>query len=195
MGLQLTSMVQTAAGPFSFVIAPGGVTVGILNQGTSQIATGLQPAVSEPVTIVSQSGTQGETGAPGASGAPGSGVGGGPTFPDFYASDSATNEVVDESLCNFALYPTGTRTINFTCLAKVPGGGTGTVTVRLGGTDETIDGAVIATASITSASTYQTITAAGTFTNPGSPQLLKLTIQSSADGLDVLVKGVEVSIL
>jgi hypothetical protein len=195
MGMQLTVNATTAAGPFAFVAAIGDVSVGFLNRGLAQLSTGLQPAISQPVTIISQSGTQGPPGIPG----PGGGfVGGGggaqPSFGDFYAHDGVVEKVLDESLHDFSRDAAGTLTVELTCLARVPSGGTGTIAIRIGGTDWAIDGASALTASVTSTGAYEAIHTTGTFTNPTGQSLIKLTLQSSVEGDDLLVKAVEVAI-
>jgi hypothetical protein len=195
MGLNLRVQGESADGPFTFIASIGDVSVEFLNQGNPQVPLVGQAAVAQQVTLISQTGPQGNPGIQGAGG--GGGISGGalvaPSFDGVYASDVTTESVMDESLGNFT--PGGaTLTVHLTCYGKVPSGGTGTVAIRVGGTDEGIDGVVVVSAAISSVSSYQTITTSATFSNPGGTQPVKLTLQSSATGDDVIVKGVEVSI-
>jgi len=196
-GAQVTQIFlsgTSSSGPFSMVIPVSQLSQGLLNRGLVGAAPAGASAVSEPITIVSQTGQQGAPGVPGASVGGGSGGGLVPNLDGFYASDVASEQFADGDQVDFSRLTSNPVALEFSFLGQVPSGGTGTVRIRVGGTAGALDGTVVATATITTSGSYATIGNTVTFTKPSGIQQVKLTIQSSTDGLDVLVKQVNVSL-
>lgn len=183
-------------GPFAFVIPIDQISQAMLNRGLAGAAPVGSAAVFEPVTIVTQTGPPGANGAPGPGG--GAGTGGAaslvPELDGFYASDTAAETFMDGDQVDFNRLAANTVTIAFSFLAEMPSGGTGTVRFRVGGTQGQTNGTLVATATVTSSGSYETISNAAAFAKPTGLQQVKLTMETSAGGLDCLVKQVNVSI-
>jgi hypothetical protein len=185
---------QSSSGPFAMVIPVSQLSQGLLNRGLVGAAPVGASAVSEPITIVSQTGPQGPAGASGASVGGGGGGGLVPNLDGFYASDVASEQFADGDQVDFSRITSNPVSLEYSFLGQVPSGGTGTVRFRVGGTAGALDGTVVATATVTTSGSYATIGNTVTFTKPSGIQQIKVTIQISTDGLDVLVKQVNVSL-
>jgi hypothetical protein len=190
MGLLMNVKGMSATGPFAFVASVGDMTVDLLKQGLANDVPATQgEIVGQTVTVVSQSGSDGQAGpagAPGESG--GSSADVQPDFDGLYATDAASESLFKEAIADFTVLPSGALTISFSAFARALGGSTGTFRLRVGGTDGVADGTILATLSATSSS-FQMLTTSGSYTNPASRVLVKLTGQSSANGMDVQVKS------
>jgi hypothetical protein len=189
MSLTLNIKGTSATGPFGFIAGIGDVTVDMLKQG---IDTGVPASqgdiVGQTITVVSQSGADG---AAGAAGAPGESGGTSDVQPDFdglYATDVAAESLLKEVIADFTVLASGPLAISFSAFARALDGATGTFRLRVGGSEGSADGTLLATLSVSSSS-FQMLNTSGTYTNPMNRSLVKLTGQSSANGLDVQVKS------
>jgi hypothetical protein len=189
MSLTLNIKGTSATGPFGFIAGIGDVTVDLLKQG---IDTGVPASqgdiVGQTITVVSQSGADG---AAGAAGAPGESGGTSDVQPDFdglYATDVAAESLLKEVIADFTVLASGPLAISFSAFARALDGATGTFRLRVGGSEGSADGTLLATLSVSSSS-FQMLNTSGTYTNPMNRSLVKLTGQSSANGLDVQVKS------
>ena len=122
-------------------------------------------------------------------------AGGGSTF-DF-ASDglqdaTGTETWRDERVCDFTAASSPNFAVMFAGLGMSTGG-TGIARVRIGGTSHATDGTVVAIAFLIGA-TFTVFTTRQTAVNPGTPALLKLTVQSSSNTQKAQIKGVTISI-
>jgi hypothetical protein len=189
MPLTLSVKGTSATGPFGFIAGIGDVTVDLLKQG---IATGVPVSqgdiVGQTITVVSQSGMDGPAGP---AGAPGEGGGTSDVQPDFdglYATDVAAESLLKEVIADFTVLASGPLAISFSAFARALDGATGTFRLRVGGSEGSADGTLLATLTVSSSS-FQMLNTSGTYTNPMNRSLVKLTGQSSANGLDVQVKS------
>ena len=190
MPLVIPMQITTVTGvTFPLVASVGDMSVDRLKQG---MPAGVPPTqadtVGVSVTVVSQTGADGQPGTAGAAGA----SGGSSVVADFdglFATDSTSEAVLKASLCNFGSLPSGMVTMTFTARGQTFGGAVGTWRLRLGGSDSSVDGTVLATLSITSA-TLDTISVSASFSNPNSTQVVKLTGVSSVNGLDTMLESV-----
>lgn len=186
---------RSLTGPFALVAQVGEMSIERLNAGIPGAAPTGEDAVTQTVTIISQTGTPGTPGGPGVPGAPGS-VDAAELRPDFdglHASDLDTEVLVDQQHLNLAELAASPLTIALRAWAKADGGATGTIRVRVGGTDGQPDGTMVASASIVGA-TYSSVAGQGSIANPNAVVPVKLTLQSSSLGADVLAKEVTVRI-
>lgn len=190
MPLVIPMQITTVTGvTFPLVANVGDLSVDRLKQG---MPAGVPPTqadtVGVSVTVVSQTGPDGNPGGAGAPGGPG--PGGIPAdFDGLFATDATSESVLKTSLCNFGALPTGTITMTFTARGQTLGGATGTWRVRLGGTDGVVDGTILTSLSVTSSS-FGTVSATATLTNPGGSQIVKLSGMSSVLGLDTELESV-----
>jgi hypothetical protein len=189
MGLIVNVKGTTSEGPFGFIANVGDLTVDILKQGlASGVPATQNDIVGQTVKVVSQSGMDGQAGPAGAPGANG-GIGSvTPNLDGLYTTDGTSEVLLKEVLEDFSVLPSGALAASFSAFARALGGATGTFRLRVGGTDGVADGTLIATLTATAGS-FQMLTSSGTYTNPMSRALVKLTGQSSVNGLDVQVKS------
>jgi len=188
---------ESLAGPFALVVPVGEMTVERLNQGILGPSPTGGDAVTQTVTIVTQTGAPGQPGPPGAAG-PGGSVDATelrPDFDGFYACDSMDEVVVDQSYEDCRTITGESMTLTLLARARADDGTTGTIRVRVGGTDGQPDGTVAATATVNGdpGSTYTTLNASDSLAKPEAIVPVKLTIQSS-DGGDVLLKETQVKV-
>ena len=190
MPLVIPMQIATVTGvTFPLVASVGDMSVDRLKQG---MPAGVPPTqadtVGVSVTVVSQTGPDGQ---PGEAGAPGAGWAGSISadFDGLFATDSTSEAVLKASLCNFGGLPAGLITMTFTARGQSFGGAYGTWRVRLGGSDGSVDGTVLATLAITSSS-LGNVSASASFANPNGMQVVKLTGLSSVTGLDTELESV-----
>lgn len=178
---------ETAAGPFGFVMPVGDVTTDALSQGLRlQIPVDQTGIVGGTVTVINQAGPPGEAGPAGTGGTSGAGVS--PDFDGLYATDAGSEVLFKQVLADFSTLTAGSISIAFAATIRALDGATGTFRVRVGGTDNAVDGTVLATITTTS-STFTAVSISATVTNPVGLQKCKLTGQSSSVGKDVQVKS------
>lgn len=178
---------ETAAGPFDFVMPVGDVTTDALSQGLRlQIPVDQNGIVGGTVTVINQAGPVGPAGPTGTGGAGGAGVA--PDFDGLYATDAGSEVLFKQVLADFSTLTAGSISVMFAATIRALDGATGTFRVRVGGTDNAVDGTIIATITTTS-STFTAVSTSATVTNPEGLQKCKLTGQSSSVGADVQVKA------
>ncbi len=183
--------IETADGPFELVLAATSLTVELLRvDGVVPPA----PAVVPPLNIVV---VQGERGPRGETGPPGSGGGGGgdPDIEegsDADLGDASGSEVVAwEEMVDFD--PMAAN-ITVGIVANVlSDSGTGTFRVRIGGTSGVANG-TIATSVTTTSPTFEEKDNSATISNPTGQLPLKVTILSSANGVNARVKGFTITV-
>jgi hypothetical protein len=193
MPITMPMRIETVTGvTFDMVASVQDMSVNRMNEGLPKVLPTQERTVGVTVTVVSQSGADGRPGAQGAPGANGAGANLTLDFDGPYTTDIGTESVLDPRTVNFALLPAGTLVMTVAGRGLAEGGATGTFRVRLGGTDAGVDGTILASLTVT-ASSWGTITASGTLTNPESNQLVKLSGLSSVAGLNVSLEGLSVS--
>lgn len=180
-----------ADGPFDLILLVTALTVEVLNRN--------QP------TVVAEAGTVGATinlavvGPPGPPGPAGSGGGGGGggggtldlSFPKRMGSNAGSAEVVGQLTIDFNLLPGGTITVDLTGYAS-SAAGTATIRLYVGGTSNTVDGTLVGSTTVSSASDTQ-IQIGTTMTNPTGVRLAKLVLVSSGAAVDANLLDTEVS--
>jgi hypothetical protein len=176
--------VDTATGPFSFVVQVTDLTVEVLNLGVQQTA----PATAATTVATPVPGPAGAPGGPGPAGiqgpkgdtGAGGGGGGGFTYRAHLSSTAGTEQLVDQLTVDFSKFAAGTLTLELA--ARVASStGVATFKVYVGGNYDAIDGTLVATGT-TSSATFVAAGLSGTFTNPTGIRPVKLTITSSAAG-------------
>jgi hypothetical protein len=188
MGLVLNIQGESSEGPFGFIASVGDVTVDVLKQGLPADLPATQgDVVGQTVTVVSQSGADGQAGPAGAPGAD-SGAAVEPNLDGLFATDTGNEDLHKQVLADFTRLPAGMLTLAFSAYARALGGATGTFRLRLGGTDGAVDGTLLATLTATSTS-FQMLTTSASISNPTGRVLVKLTGQSNTLGLDAQVKS------
>ena len=110
-------------------------------------------------------------------------------FPEAYVTDNTSASVVAESVEDFGSLNAGDTPARLDLWAYVATGFTGTFSLQVGGTRGVADGTTVASVSVGGTSTWQQVTASGTFTNPSTKTSLKLVMQSSGAS-DVAADGV-----
>jgi hypothetical protein len=176
--------VDTASGPFAFVVQVTDLTLEVLNLGVQQAA----PATAATTVATPVPGPAGAPGGPGPAGiqgpkgdtGSGGGGGGGFTYREHLVSTAGTEELVDQLTIDFSKFAAGTLTLE---LAARVASSTGTTTykVYVGGNYDAIDGTLVATGTTSSAS-FVAIGISGTLTNPTGIRPVKVTITSSGAG-------------
>lgn len=168
--------------PFVLVLAATNVTVSILSINGAPLAQAT-PAAPNIQLVVGPAGKDGAAGIQGGQGIPGA-AGTPQVFldgdEDTGSSQSGNEDVVYQRWVNLGDLP-GTFTAEIGGLVYSTAG-TGIFQLRLGGTKDTADGAVVGTFSTGSATPVPVdVTTAGV-TNPGGWQYVKITAKSSAPG-------------
>jgi len=180
----------TADGPFSLVLAVSAVSAAILEINGVPIVSA-EAAITGSVII----GLQGPVGPAGPAGA-GGGGGGGSVSLDLeglgpYADSSGAEVVLIQEPRDFGVLG-GTVSIELTLQAKLLSAGTGTLRVRIGGTTGNVDGATAITLT-TTATSFASISASGTLSNPTGLPLVTVSVQSPA-GIEADVQGIYVTL-
>jgi hypothetical protein len=172
-------------GPFQLVLGISEVTVAILRGGTTQTTAAPTAAAAAPVIVEAASGgARGPSGPPGASG-------GAASFELAYDDDGehliegTTETTIVSWLVNFAGAP-GTLTAALAASAKI-GTLTGTIRLRVGGTENGIDGTVIATTTVT-ATAFTAKFVNGGFANPTGQAWVKVTAAAGGASDQVYVR-------
>jgi hypothetical protein len=122
-------------------------------------------------------------------------TGGGTTFDfgsDGLQDGTGVEAWKDERVCDFTAAATPNLALVVLGLG-MSSAGTGTLRVRIGGTSHAADGTVVAVAFLIGGAFTQFVVRQ-TALNPGTPALLKLTVQASVAGQKAQVKGVSISV-
>jgi len=193
--LTITVSGTIAAGAaFVFILAATDVTVALLSVNGQAVAAAsgsaatTQQTTGSGTTIVISGGGGGIPGPPGPPGPGGSAQmtinlspnGYGPTL------DNGTEEVVEQLDVNIGALA---ASVTAEMVAAVKSqSGTAVMRVRVGGSDRTADGSIVATLNASSSS-FTVENNGSTFTNPNGLVRVKITIQPSASGQDAQIDG------
>jgi|GEM_PF-2280677 len=189
--LSIPITITDSDGPFDLILLVTNTTVELLNQ--NQPATPIPPGQVGATINLAQVGPPGPPGPAG----PGGGGGGsgasllGLSFPKRMGSNTGTGEVIGQLTVDFNNVATGTITADLTGYAN-SAAGTATIKLYIGGTSNTVDGTLVGSTTVASASDTQ-IQIGAVFGNPTGVRLVKLVLQSSGAGIDAQLLDTEVS--
>ena len=184
---------EDALGPFQLVLQVDQVSVAILRGGSTQTTAAVAVASAPAVVTLVQSGGVGQRG---------------PAGPPGISASSSFEIVVDDDAEHYVIGSSETVIgngwpVNFAgapsdlaaalTMAAMVSGGTGTVRVRIGGTENGLDGTVVATATVT-ATSFAAKMASGVAGNPGGQAWVKVTAQGSSGSDIVYVRRPAVSL-
>lgn len=180
--LEVTIDLVDEVGPFQLVLGVSEVTVAILRGGTTQTTAAPTVAAVAPAVVAEASGSgigpRGPAGPPGSSGDESFEL----AFDDDgeHLVEGTTETVIVSWLVNFSGAP-ATLSAALATSAKV-GVAAGTLKLRVGGTENGIDGSVVATTSVT-ATTFTAKFVSGGFANPTGQTWVKVTA-TAGGGVD-----------
>lgn len=182
--LDLSITIDDGDGPFTFILSISTLTIDLLFDGEPPMVVAAAPT---PVTLP----IIGEQGPPGPAGAPGAAGG----FSGFELSvdDDGEHYVVGtaETIIGHAwLVDLLGAPANLTAalwMSSMVNTGTGTIRLRIGGSETGIDGTIVASATVTSTS-FSAKTASGPYTNPTGQVWVKVTAMSNGTSDRVYVR-------
>lgn len=171
--LSLSITIEDAEGPFTFVLSISTLTIELLFEGDTPVVVAATATAATPVVAI-----PGDQGPPGPPGAPG--ASGGFTGWELALDDDSEHYVVGTTetiLGNAWLADLTGAPADLTAalwMSAMVNAGTGTVKLRIGGSESGIDGTVVATASVT-ATAFAAKTASAPYANPGGQVWVKVT--------------------